>query len=185
MCRNTRSILFSVLFVLFLAGLSLSAQSITQSTETQTQESQSQKPSLIETVQLCKDDSATLLARLELRKAQAQAQVENWKIIEQSLKQEIEQGKQDSTELSDKLAGAQAELVKSQTALTGISKLLEESKADLIRLSKDFEGYKKASEDKIAKQKIEIMVYKGIGITISIAGTVYAGYVIGHSYKLW
>jgi chromosome segregation ATPase len=185
MCKNTKPILFSVLFVFCLALESVSAQSTTQSTETQTQESQSPTPTLIEIAQLCKDESTMLSERLELRKSRAQAQVEIWQTIVNSLTKEKETAQDESTELSGKLAKAEAELVKSQTALTEISKSLGASKAGLIRLSKDFEDYKKASEDKIAKQKIEIMVYKGIGITISIAGTVYAGYVIGHSYKLW
>jgi chromosome segregation ATPase len=185
MCKSIKLILLSALFVLFLGLASVSAQSINQSTGTQTQESQAQKTTLLEIAQLSKGDSTTLLGRLKLRKTQAQAQVEHWQTIEQALKQEIAQGKKESTDLLAKLAEAEAELLKSQTALTEISSLLDASKADLTNLSKDFNNYKKASEDKIAKLEIKLIVYKGLGITIAVAGTVYAGYVIGKSYKLW
>jgi hypothetical protein len=63
--------------------------------------------------------------------------------------------------------------------------LLDESKIDVVNLSKDFDDYKKASETKIAKLETKIMIYKGVGITIATVGLAYEGYAIGHSCKLW
>jgi len=184
-CKNTKLVLSLALFALLSAGQSVLAQPTTQSTQTLTQESQSPNPSLLSTATNLSDNSTTLETRLLERKMQAQKQVENWQIIVNSLKSEIEKDKQNSKELSDKLTQAEAELLKSQADLMETSTSLDESKKTVKNLSKDFEDYKKASNDKIHKLEIKVMVYKGVGVTIAIAGTAYAGYVIGHSYKLW
>jgi chromosome segregation ATPase len=185
MCKSIKLILLSALFALFLGLASVSGQSTTQSTGTQTQESSQPNQSLMTTATSCRDDSTTLVSRLETRQSQAKAQVKNWQIIVDSLTKEKETAKSESTELSAKLAKAEAELLKSQTDLTEISKLLDDSKSDVTNLSKDFDDYKQANEAKIAKQAIEIKVYKGVAIGVTIVGAIGCGYLGGKIAGLW
>jgi len=185
-CGKKLRLIFSLaLFALFSGAVSLSAQSITQSMETPMQESKPLNQGLMQIAINSQADSMTLTQRLIVRESQAKAQVESWQNTLAQLKKEKEQDKQESMELSIRLAKAEAELLKSQTDLVEISKLLDDSKADVVRLSKDFDDYKIANEAKIAKQAVEIMVYKGITIGITIAGALGCGYLGGHIAGIW
>jgi hypothetical protein len=185
MCKNIKLILSLALFVLFSGAVSLSGQSTIPLTEMPTQESKPLNQGLMLIATGLQADSMTLTQRLETRKAQEQRQIEYWQNIVSRLQKEKEQGKKESMESLAKLAEAQAELSKSQTALAETSKLLAETKADVVSLSKDFGDYKQANEAKIAKQAVEIMVYRGIAIGVTIVGAVGCGYLGGKIAGLW
>ena len=85
-------------------------------------------------------DCLTLIARLEERKSQADAQVESWQNTVDLLKQEIAQGKQESKELSDKLARAEAALAQSQADLKEISLSLDQSRIALVNLKQSHDA---------------------------------------------
>jgi chromosome segregation ATPase len=164
--------------VLFCAlALSLSAPLLAQGAPTSSSPAQathpasSPLPSLIETSQLLK-------ARLETRKAQAQAQAESWQSIEQALRQEIKKGKLDSIASSAKLAQVETELSKSLADLTAISNLL-------AALSTDFDSYKSKAESKIAALSIEVKAYKTAGGILLSVMAVIGGYYGGHALGVW
>jgi septal ring factor EnvC (AmiA/AmiB activator) len=128
-------------------------------------------PDLIQTSQLLK-------ARLETRKAQAQAQVESWQSIAEALRKEIALEKQNSAESLAKLAKAEAELSKSQADLKEISKSLD-------ALSTDFDGYKQKSEAKIQALTIENGLYKKAGTALLVLAAGLGAYLGGHALGAW
>lgn len=166
-----RAALLCALALSFSAPLLAQEAPISLSPVQATQPESTPLLNLLETSQLLK-------TRLETRKAQAQAQVESWTIIEQALRQEIAQGKLDSAASSAKLAKAETELAKSQADLTAISN-------SLAALSTDFDSYKNKSESKIAALSIEVKAYKTAGGILLAVATLVGGYLGGHALGAW
>jgi len=135
---------------------------------------------MLETAQSSLDDSTTLRQRLELRKTQAEAQVESWRTIVASLKLENETAKRESTDLSDRLAKAEAELQTSQTALMEISILLDASKAASASLSTDFATYKVEAGRGIRAGRLKSGLWRAFGLSgaLGLAGSL-AGPALG------
>ena len=85
-------------------------------------------------------DCLTLIARLEERKSQADAQIESWQNTVALLRQEIANEKTRSKELSDKLVKAEAALAQSQADLKEISRSLDQSRIALANLKQSHDA---------------------------------------------
>jgi hypothetical protein len=122
-------------------------------------------------------DSQTLVSRLTERKAQALKQIEAWQTIVAALKQEIENDKQNSIDLSAKLAKAEAALATSQAALTETSSSLDASKAAFAALSLDFSAYKAAAEAEIRAHSLALGLWRAgaLAAVSCVAGTLLEG----------
>lgn len=166
-----RAALLCALALCFSAPLLAQEAPISPSPVQATQPEGTPLPSLLETSQLLK-------ARLETRKQQAQTQVESWTNIVSQLQNENENDKKQSTELSDKLAKAEAALAKSQADLTAISNSLD-------ALSTDFASYKKQAENKISALSAEVRTYKTAGKILLAVATLAGGYFGGHALCAW
>jgi predicted RNase H-like nuclease (RuvC/YqgF family) len=113
-------------------------------------------------------DCQTLIARLEERKSQAEEQVKSWQNTVNLLKQEIEHGKQESKELSDKLAKAEAALKQSQADLKETLLLLDQSQIELVNLKQSHAAEVRSLNTELWIWRIAAALGVGFGIWASL-----------------
>lgn len=113
-------------------------------------------------------DCQMLITRLEERKKQSEEQIASWQNTVALLKQEIAQGKQDSQELSDKLAKAEAALKQSKTDLKETSLSLAQSQIASVNLKTSHEAEVRRLNTELWAWRVVAALGIGFGIWASL-----------------
>jgi hypothetical protein len=135
---------------------------------------------LLEIAQSSAADSTALASRLLERRAQAQAQIERWQIIEGRLRDEIASERQSSADLSGYLETVALEFETSRMALTETSSLLGASRSAAASLSKDFVDYRAAAERSLRARSLKAGLWRVLALAGALGlGGALAGPALG------